>query len=103
MGPAPLSRNGLQCGCRVWQALDVYGDNVSTSLCVGDSCLFWLINHHVDFDRHAGRTPDRLNHDHAVSQLGDKTPIHDIEMDAAGAGGLKVSNFVGQMAKVAKQ
>ena len=88
---------------RIGQGLDVDGDDLSPEFGIVGQRVLRLLDHQVDFQRDAGRPPDRLDDNGPVGELGHKPAVHDVQMEGLGSGRLEAVDLPGQMPEITEQ
>ena len=77
--------------------------DVYPGLGIGFDTQLRLFHHEMGFEGPLRGPPHGLDHDHAIGQLRNESPIHDVEMKPGRTGRLQPFDLPGEVSKVAQQ
>ena len=83
--------------------LDMHCDDVGAGLGEGLEIGIAGRDHQVYVERLLGDGADRLHHRGADGDVGHEVPVHHVDMDPVGAGGLDCADFIAQLGEIGRQ
>jgi hypothetical protein len=85
---------------KVWADLLVYDDDVCASFDEVLDILFRVGDHQMCFEGEFSATADSLDDERPHGDVGDEVAVHDVDLDALGASGVRFTYLFAQACEV---